>query len=417
MTEPVRRVYLHIGMPKSGTTYLQEKLWHNRTTLRDAGLCYPGDVKQAHFLAMLDLTGLAFGGQRNPDAEGAWTRLVERARRGTGSVVISSELFVHAMPEDVDRAMADLSWAEVHLVCTVRDLARQVPAMWQETTKNHMPFSYTEFSSRVRNAEPSDWAFYWRLGGPPVVLGVWARGLPPERVHLVTVPPAGAGPDVLWTRFADTVGIDPATPLVEPKFTNPSLGAAEANLMRRLNFATADVGWPTYRRLVKALLGMDVLAGRPDARKPRLPAEDQAWVSQRSAEMLRELRQAGYQVTGDLDEILPRFDATGPADHPDQVDEAEVLDAAVDALIALARRVRQESADGRIRDTDAVAALVQANAALLRRVDRASGRRPSVTHQLLGTLRYLSEHNARVNWLHGKYRDAKAKLLGQPVRN
>lgn len=36
------RVYLHIGAPKSGTTYLQSVLWHNRAELARGGLLFPG---------------------------------------------------------------------------------------------------------------------------------------------------------------------------------------------------------------------------------------------------------------------------------------------------------------------------------------------------------------------------------------
>lgn len=40
MQHPV--IYLHIGAPKTGTTYLQNVLWRNRERLRTDGLLYPG---------------------------------------------------------------------------------------------------------------------------------------------------------------------------------------------------------------------------------------------------------------------------------------------------------------------------------------------------------------------------------------
>ncbi len=36
------RIFLHIGAPKSGTTYLQTVLWANRENLRRQGLLMPG---------------------------------------------------------------------------------------------------------------------------------------------------------------------------------------------------------------------------------------------------------------------------------------------------------------------------------------------------------------------------------------
>lgn len=36
-----KRVFLHVGTPKTGTSYLQDVLFHNRPVLRDAGINYP----------------------------------------------------------------------------------------------------------------------------------------------------------------------------------------------------------------------------------------------------------------------------------------------------------------------------------------------------------------------------------------
>jgi hypothetical protein len=49
------RVYLHIGAPKTGTTYLQEVLFRNRARLAEHGVLYPGDSTAAHYAAVLDL--------------------------------------------------------------------------------------------------------------------------------------------------------------------------------------------------------------------------------------------------------------------------------------------------------------------------------------------------------------------------
>ena len=41
--------------------------------------------------------------------------------------------------------MQDLSFAEVHVVCTARDLARQIPAVWQEDVKNRHVVTFADF--------------------------------------------------------------------------------------------------------------------------------------------------------------------------------------------------------------------------------------------------------------------------------
>ena len=57
-----KRILLHVGTPKTGTSYLQDVLFRNRNRLIEQGVLYPGDRFDAHFLAALDLMRLSWGG-------------------------------------------------------------------------------------------------------------------------------------------------------------------------------------------------------------------------------------------------------------------------------------------------------------------------------------------------------------------
>ena len=50
-----RRVLLHVGAPKTGTSFVQDILFNHRDALRDRGILYAADRHDAHFLAALDL--------------------------------------------------------------------------------------------------------------------------------------------------------------------------------------------------------------------------------------------------------------------------------------------------------------------------------------------------------------------------
>ena len=89
------RVLLHVGTPKTGTSYLQDVLFRNRERLLDAGLCYPADRFDDHFLAALDLQRLTWGGLE-AEAVGAWDRLADRVRRHEGTAIVSHEVFAAA---------------------------------------------------------------------------------------------------------------------------------------------------------------------------------------------------------------------------------------------------------------------------------------------------------------------------------
>ena len=57
-----RRVLLHVGCPKTGTSYLQDVLFRNQEVLREHDILYPAHRFDAHFLAALDLMTLPWGG-------------------------------------------------------------------------------------------------------------------------------------------------------------------------------------------------------------------------------------------------------------------------------------------------------------------------------------------------------------------
>jgi hypothetical protein len=332
MTRPV--VYFHIGAPKTGTTFLQAMLWRERRRLRAAGLLYPGRDREAHFAACLDLRGAKFLGHRPSRTSGAWPTLVREIREWGGAAIIDHELFSRAAGETLTRAMSDLSFADVHVVYTVRDIARQLPATWQERMKNRDVTSYAEFVRRVRYGDPPLRAF-WQLHDVPRILARWAEFVPAERMHVITLPQAGQRPGALWQRFAGTIGLDPSAYDTGRASPNESLGAVDAALLRRFNqeLVDVDVWFPLHSFLVKQRLA-PVLAKRNTARIG-LPRDVYDWTLEWASAEIAAIRTAGYHVVGDLDELMPA--PYTPGADPDEV---ALSRAAVRATRLLAAGVR-----------------------------------------------------------------------------
>jgi hypothetical protein len=133
------RVYLHIGAPKTGTTYLQDRLSLNVRALGRRGVVVPTvspfvSPGRAHFRAALDLRNMDWGGAPG-HADGYWNRLVSKAQRAHGTVVISHEVLAPAPSEKVRQALRDFDQSELHVVYTARDLSRQLASAWQESIK------------------------------------------------------------------------------------------------------------------------------------------------------------------------------------------------------------------------------------------------------------------------------------------
>jgi hypothetical protein len=330
-------VYLHIGAPKTGTTYLQNILFTNRAALRRNGLLYPGNAVRSHFWASQDLREIAFHGHVEPQVSGAWNRLVDQIRGYGGPAVIDHEILAATSAAQIDRALADLDFADVHIIFTARDIARQLPAAWQERIKNRDTLGYRAFLDGVHAGltGPGPKRYFWPLHDVPGILARWSRDLPPDRVHLVTLPHSGADPALLWQRFAGVLGIDPDGYDTDLSRENTSLTAAEAAVLRALNAELdgVDVPWPVYRSAVKHGLSGALGANPRTAARIELPTDVYEWVVQWTHDAVAELAKAGYHVVGDLDELIPAGRPTGA--DPDAVPAEDRVEAATRMLGAM----------------------------------------------------------------------------------
>jgi hypothetical protein len=334
-----RVVYLHVGAPKTGTTYLQDRLALNKASLARHQVHYPLSLHASQFRPALDVLDMPWGGLQE-DVAGEWDALAARVRRLAGTVVISHEILAAAQPAQVDRVMTGLAGSEVHLVYSARDLARQIPAEWQEGVKHQRKIGFNAFLRQVQNSkriQPGRW--FWRVQSLPDVLSRWTSGLPPERVHLVTVPQAGAPRDLLWHRYCSAFGIDPAWAPEESERENVSIGAAEAFLLRRLNRRLRQAGLSSqeYRRLIREVVVHQTMAKRTDMTKVTLPPAAFPWADEVAAEWVEWVRGSGIDVVGDLADLRPVRPPAGRRwVNPDRPRRPEMVDAAFDAMVALA---------------------------------------------------------------------------------
>lgn len=344
------RVYLHVGVPKSGTTFLQAALTQNRKALGEAGFLYPAGGEEQMFRAALDVRGnhKAWGRKRS-DVEGTWDRLCRKARRHEGTTVISHELLAAASARQIASAQSMLAGLDVHVVVTARDLGRQITAEWQEGVKHGRTADFQTFRTQILsdNREHKHAQRFWAAQDIPDVLSRWASRLPAENVHVVCCPPPSADPGQLWRRFADGIGFDPdAFDPSGPRSANSSLGVVQIDLLRQVNAALdGRLVQPHYGRVVKQYFTKHLLAQHRSSR-PELPVEmydDLVAVGER---WVKEIDRAGYTVHGDLTELIPT-PPPQPGPHPDEVDtQAEVTTAAavVADLLLEVDRLRSEVA-------------------------------------------------------------------------
>jgi hypothetical protein len=267
---------------------------------------------------------------RDPHADPAtaWPALVEDVEGWAGTALLSDELFAPATARQAGRARALLT-GRTDVVLTARALHRQVPAAWQEQVKGGYAGTLEEFGEAVRRAADSPLTplrarlrggvgtgsdrgvWFWLVQDVADVARRWGAGLPPEQVHVVTVPRDSPDPAALWQRYACVLGIDPAAVDADVPRRNVSLGRVEVELLRRVHAARdprfTDAGRHPWTR---RLLAHQVLAQRRGD-PIGLPPAVAAWLPERAHAMVLALRSAGYLVTGDLTDLLPSTRAAG----------------------------------------------------------------------------------------------------------
>jgi hypothetical protein len=332
MDDIPRRCFVHVGLPKTGTTYLQSILWRSRDELARQGISLlPHENGTPRSVRLM----LATRDRLRQGIDPLNRRQVFRALRAQLDeapmhVLISQEQLAGATVEQVERLFAQMPDFEVHVVVTTRSLARQVPSSWQERIKTRSLWEFGDYAAAIAKREEAV-ADFWRHHDLLDVLQRWGGTLPPERVHVVTVPPAGSPPELLLDRFCGVLGVDPAEFVREQPRENSSLGLVQAELLRRVNVALGD-RLPTpregYSRAAKSWLAPKVLT-RQRGVPPAMARDLEPFCRATAQEWKDGVRAAGYDVVGDLDDLVP-----DPSQFVEvsAVDEESVAQSAIEAL-------------------------------------------------------------------------------------
>lgn len=341
------RIYLHIGEPKTGTSFLQRSLWNNRARLAGRGVLLPGYSHRDHNRASRDVREAVREASDPTDPwVGDWDVLTGQALSAPSAAVISDEILAACNPPQADRAVRSVLSADVHVILTVRDFASVLPAEWQERIKCRDTVGWEEWLQSVVDAAPAAdrraRSWFWAVHDTLAILDMWSQHIPPDHVHVITLPPRG-GTEQLWIRFASVLGIDPGGFDLRESRANQSLGPAEAEFLRRVNQALpADVPFWFYTRDIKRVLALEVLRSRPRPAVLTLPPSRAAWAQEQSEILIAGLRDAKYHIVGDLGDLVPQpptASYAAPADQP----AGQLLDAAVHATAALLQHMYLET--------------------------------------------------------------------------
>ena len=330
------RVFLHIGAMKTGTTFLQDLLEANREDLKKAGYLFPGEQFSDISHAVRDLLFSSDDAEVQEQTRGKWDRLVEEIASFDGkAAIVSMEFLSFADAEGAARVLDSFAGHEIHVILTVRDAERAIPAQWQTSMRNGAKVTLPKFvqgARQVRQGKTGDGRgarIFQRTQGIPRMLETWTPLVGQKRLHVITVPPSGSDPALLWERFAKVVGVRPRAAGVLPSAANPSLGHPSSELLRRVNKELGDVLPVDYWIVIKSQLARRVLGGRAGEERPvRLHRPGVVLAREWNGVVREAISQHDVRLVGSLDEL--------PVDPPDPDLPKQLYRPTEDELLAAA---------------------------------------------------------------------------------
>ncbi len=333
----VDRVFVHIGLPKTATTYLQTIIWANRDRLRAQGVLVPGAERRDHLWASRTVREEKRQEWAPEVQRTAWDRIRAELATTDGTALISHEFFAAARPGQARAMVEQLAPAQVHLVVTAREPLGLFTASWQESLKNGSTLPMVDYGRTV-SSRPSD-IWNWRTLDLRLVLERWTTAVPAERVHVLVLDP-GAPRDDVWHKLAETVGFSGEGMDLSQSFPNSSMGVVQAETLRRVN--TRLQGFErAYDRgvYIRTFLADDRLV--PQGGDRFWPEPDQVDDCRaRGALAVAHLREGAYDVRGDLAHLLVPDDLE-PRRSTASVTDEEVAGAAVDLVATMLGDVRR----------------------------------------------------------------------------
>ncbi len=228
----MNELVMHVGLMKSGTTYLQEILSRNREFLRASAWDYPGArLNQQH--ACYSLCGSDIPWVKKPFPEKLGHDLVKKLKRADTSILISAEA-LSVLHEDGIQRFLEQTRVPTKVVFTLRSLDRTLPSAWQQYLKGGGRTTFRAFIQRLQE-QRADMSGFWRTYGFGHAIERWSRIAP---VAVVIMPKAGGSREVLWELFRTAANL-PQVPELEvaEEDSNVSLSLQAAQILREINKA------------------------------------------------------------------------------------------------------------------------------------------------------------------------------------
>jgi hypothetical protein len=345
---PEHACLVHIGFPKTGTTSIQRALHQARDKMRGAGVSYPG-TERYHKMPGIALTQAAGRLGDRPATDADWVELADEVRgEQNRRVIISSEWLAQATDEQAQRVVDDLGGERVHILATLRPLAKILPSSWQQFLQNGLRVDYDTWLRGMLLEPPYEQPTptFWRRHRHHEVLARWAKAAGPDHVTAIVVD--SRDHLLLFRQFEALLGLPDGLLVPGPtERDNRSLSWGEAEMLRLINIEFKKRKWPDtlYREAIRSGVVSRLALSRPAATDLQ-PIPTPGWALDRAVELGNEITDGiealGIRIVGDLSALRAGHSGGTSPDAPPTLP----VGLAAEAVVAAIGAMRREQAKG-----------------------------------------------------------------------
>jgi len=252
----VKKVFIHPGFHKTGTTGIQTIFRESRQKFKENGIFYPYARGEGHHRAAWALHERIWGwqdrgGKKTPISE--WNHLVTQTKRAQKSALISSEFFSELTLEEILKVRQAFSKVEATIIFTWRPLHKLLASSYQQYLKYGIKADYKKWllgifrEGEYKNQTPS----FWERHRHGEVIAKWVEVFGVDSVKVIVADEKN--PNFLYDSFGNILGIDSS--LIRPDENtkkNRSLTFEETSLLLEVNKRfPKERAWADYEMFVR----------------------------------------------------------------------------------------------------------------------------------------------------------------------
>jgi hypothetical protein len=332
----LKKVVIHAGFHKTGTTALQHSLQASTELLKTAGYRYPiVDQGTSQSGSVLALAKRGWGWQARGSKvipKRVWTKLVKQVRSGQDNIILSSEFFSELDESQIQEIKAAFAGLECQIVFTMRAFDKLFPSTYQQALKSGSAYSYEAWLERtVTDYFGEQKTGFWKRNRHAQVISRWMEIFGAENVTVITADESN--PALLFERFSELLNL-PAGSLnpVADSGLNRSLLLDEIYLLRAINKnVPKSRNWNAYMTFIRRGT-FEQITATPAAKvsaaeKLRTPKAYAKKIEQIAALEMAELKALDLRVLGDIRDLEVGTAPIGP--------NAELTQISIDKVAAV----------------------------------------------------------------------------------